>query len=81
MRAHVCPKPRLLGAALALFLTAAPVSAAHAAPADTAAPRTVPALTRVPLADGYATLTNADGACLETRSGKLTLNVPLLTRA
>ncbi|MGY0020227.1 family 20 glycosylhydrolase [Streptomyces sp. YJ-C3] len=38
-------------------------------------PRAPVRLTRT--ADGYATLTNADGACLETRSGKLTLNVPL----
>ncbi|NEB76480.1 family 20 glycosylhydrolase [Streptomyces sp. SID14478] len=40
--------------------------------------RTDPAPVRLArTADGYATLTNADGACLETRSGKLTLNVPL----
>ncbi|MEV1022834.1 family 20 glycosylhydrolase [Streptomyces sp. NPDC050264] len=40
--------------------------------------RTAPAQVRLTrTADGYATLTNAAGACLETRSGKLTLNVPL----
>ncbi|MEV3856340.1 beta-N-acetylhexosaminidase [Streptomyces sp. NPDC050095] len=40
--------------------------------------RTQPArITLARTADGYATLTNTDGACLETRSGKLTLNVPL----
>ncbi|GAA2300135.1 family 20 glycosylhydrolase [Streptomyces kunmingensis] len=40
--------------------------------------RTTPAQVRLTrTADGYATLTNAAGACLETRSGKLTLNVPL----
>ncbi|MFF2508241.1 RICIN domain-containing protein [Streptomyces sp. NPDC058067] len=41
--------------------------------------RTTPAgvrLTRTP--DGYVTIASADGTtCLETRSGKLTLNVPL----
>ncbi|MFI7382415.1 family 20 glycosylhydrolase [Streptomyces sp. NPDC049813] len=40
--------------------------------------RTTPARVRLTrTADGYATLTNAAGACLETRAGKLTLNVPL----
>ncbi|MET9493653.1 family 20 glycosylhydrolase [Streptomyces sp. NPDC006552] len=40
--------------------------------------RTAPAPVRLTRTqDGYATLTNAAGACLETRTGKLTLNVPL----
>ncbi|MER5946419.1 family 20 glycosylhydrolase [Streptomyces sp. NPDC001904] len=58
-------------------LTRVPVADGTYAFTDTRHRATVQELTVTRTADGYVTLTDAAGACLETRSGRLTHGLPL----